>query len=93
MLRIILAVVLCCAVLRAATVADAAQAADNELAACLDASTIILAGGDVGDKEIASAQSACARLKQTTQDEKVLIRINAAASTLASEAKRRQSKH
>ncbi len=92
MLRITLALVLCCAVLRAAIAADAAQAAENELAACLDASTIILAGGDVSDKEIASAQSACARLKQTTQDEKVLVRINAAAANLADEAKRRQSK-
>ncbi len=91
MLRIVLALVLCCAVLRAT--ADATQAAENELAACLDASTIILAGGDVSDKQIASAQSACARLKQTTQDEKVLVRINAAAANLADEAKRRQSKH
>ena len=93
MLRIVLALILCCAVLRATTAADAAQAAENELAACLDASTIILAGGDVSDKEIASAQSACARLKQTTQDEKLLIRIKAAAENLADEAKRRQSKH
>ena len=92
MLRIILALALCCAVLRAAT-ADTAQAGENQLAACLDASTIILAGGDVSDKEIASAQSACARLKQTTQDEKLLVRINAAAANLADEAKRRQSKH
>ena len=82
MLRFGLALFLCCTALQA-------QAAGDELAACLDPSTTILAGGDVSDKELAAAQSACARLKQTTQDEKLLKRIDAAASTLASEAQRR----
>ena len=89
MLRFSLALFLGCAALHAAA---SAQAAGNELAACLDPSTTILAGGDVSDKELAAAQSACARMKQSTQDEKLLMRINAAASTLAAEAKRR-SKH
>ena len=64
-----------------------AEAAD--LAACLDPATVIGAGGDVSDKELAAAQGACAQLKQSTQDGKVLMRINAAAATLAAEAKRR----
>ena len=90
MLRFSLALVLGCAALHAVATADAsAQAAGNELAACLDPSTTLLAGGDVSDKQLATAQSACARMKQTTQDEKLLMRINAAASTLATEAKRR----
>ena len=82
MLRFGLALFLCCTALEA-------QAAGTELFACLDPSTTLLAGGDVSDKELAAGQSACAHVKQTTQDEKVLMRINAAASTLASEAQRR----
>jgi len=82
MLRFGLALFLCCATLQA-------QAAGNDLEACLDPSTTLLAGGDVSDKELAAGQSACAHLKQTTQDEKLLLRINAAATTLASEAQHR----
>ena len=82
MLRFGLALFLCCTALEA-------QAAGNELSTCLDPSTTLLAGGDVSDKELAAGQSACEHVKQTTQDEKVLMRINASASTLASEAQRR----
>jgi hypothetical protein len=89
MLRFVLALFLCSACHAVATGASSAQAAANELATCLDPSTTIGAGGDVSDKEIASAQTACAKLQKTTQDEKLLKRINAAAATLASEAKRR----
>lgn len=89
--RLILALALCCVALPAA--APNAKAAANELSACLDASTTIEAGGDVSDKELAAAQNACAQLKQTTQDQKTLARINAAAANLAAEAKRRQAKH
>ena len=90
--RFILALALCCVALQV-TAAGRVEAAANELSACLDASTTLLAGGDVSDKELSAAQSACARLKQTTQDEKTLTRINAAAENLAAEAKRRQAKH
>jgi hypothetical protein len=89
--RFILALALCCVALQAMC-AGRAEAAANELSACLDPSTTLLAGGDVSNKELSAAQSACARLKQTTQDEKLLARINFAAETLASEAKRRQAK-
>jgi len=82
MLRFGLALFLCCAALQA-------QAAGSDLGACLDPSTTLLAGGDVSDKELAAGQSACAHLKQTTQDDKLLLRINAASSTLATEAQRR----
>jgi hypothetical protein len=82
MLRFGLALFLCCAALHA-------EAAGNDLAGCLDPSTILLAGGDVSDNELAAAQGACAHLKQTTQDDKLLLRINAAAATLASEAQHR----
>jgi len=93
MLRFSLALFLGCAALYAVGTADAnAQAAANELSACLDASTAIEAGGDVGAKELTAAQNACAHLKQTTQDHKTLARINAAAANLAAEAQRR-SKH
>jgi hypothetical protein len=86
MLRLIFALLLACAALH---LADAARAAAPDLAPCLDPATVIGAGGEVSDKDLAAAQSACARLQQSTQDEKLLIRLQAAASTLASEAKRR----
>ncbi|MGZ8400403.1 MAG: hypothetical protein ACXWVI_03750 [Methyloceanibacter sp.] len=88
MLRFGLALFLCLTSLGLVTwPAVNAQAAD--LAACLDPATVIGAGGDVSDQELAAAQGACAQLKQTTQDQKVLMRVNAAAATLAAEAKRR----
>jgi len=82
---------LCAAALVAA--GASAQAAGNELSSCLDPSTAIEAGGDVSDKELAAAQNACAHLRQSTQDPKILGRINAAAANLAAEAQRRKSKH
>jgi hypothetical protein len=88
MLRLGLALLLCAASLGLAPwCAGPANAA--ELGACLDPATVLGAGGDVSDKELASAQAACAQLKQTTQDHKLLMRINAAQATLAAEAKRR----
>jgi hypothetical protein len=89
--RFILGLALCCVALMAA--GASAKAAGNELSSCLDPSTAIEAGGNVSDKELAAAQSACAHLKQSTQDPKILGRINAAAANLAAEAQRRQSKH
>jgi hypothetical protein len=88
MLRLGLALLLCSASLGLPLwCAGPANAA--ELGACLDPATVLGAGGDVSDKELASAQAACAQLKQTTQDHKLLMRINAAQATLAAEAKRR----
>jgi hypothetical protein len=92
MSRFSLALALCCTVFCAAVAVRGARAADP-LAACLDPSTKIEAGGDVSDKELAAAEAACAHLKQTTQDDKTLKRIDAAAANLATEAKRRQAKH
>jgi hypothetical protein len=68
-----------------------AMAAANDLSVCLDASTILQAGGDVGDKELTAAQNACAHLRQTSQDSKTLARVNAAAETIADEVQRRQA--
>ena len=89
MRRFILGLALCCAALQGAMVAGAS--AGDELSRCLDASTTLNAGGDVGDKELAAAQSACAHLKQSSQDSKTLARVNAAAATIADEVKRRQA--
>ncbi len=87
--RSVLALILCCLTLQGA----AAAAGGDELSRCLDPSTTLNAGGDVSDKELTAAQSACAQLMQSTKDSKILARVNAAAETLASEAKHRQSKH
>lgn len=90
--RSILGLALCCAALYAVATADpSAHAAGNELSTCLDPSTTIAAGGDVSNKELETAQNACAHLKQSIQDPKVLTRVNAAAANLAAEAQRRQA--
>jgi len=92
MLRLILVLFLCCVALHALTPISA-QAAGDALSLCLDTSTTIEAGGDVSNKELAAAQSACAHLQQSTQDHKTLTRVNAAAANLTAEAQRRQGKH
>ena len=86
--RSVLALILCCLALRGAA---AAAAGGDELSRCLDPATTLNAGGDVSDKELTSAQNACVQLKQSTKDSKTLARVNAAAETLATEAKRRQA--
>jgi hypothetical protein len=90
--RIVLALVLCCAAMHgAAAAAGTAKAANEGLASCLDPSTTLLAGGDVGDKELMAAQNACARLKQSSSDSHTIARINAAAANIADELRRRQT--
>ena len=84
MLRFGLALVLCCTALEA-------QAARPELSACLDPSTTLLAGGDVGDIKLMAAQNACARLKQSSSDRHTIARIDAAAANIADELRRRQT--
>jgi hypothetical protein len=93
--RIMLALILCCvAVHGAAAAGGTAKAAAGELSSCLDPSTTLLAGGDVGDKELMAAQNACARLKQSSSDRHTIARIDAAAANIADELRRRQaSKH
>ena len=93
--RMVLALILCCvAVHGAAAAGGTAKAAGEELSSCLDPSTALLAGADVGDKELVAAQSACARLKQSSSDRHTIARIDAAAANIADELKRRQaSKH
>ena len=74
-----------------AAAAGTAKAANEGLASCLDPSTTLLAGGDVGDKELMAAQNACARLKQSSSDSHTIARINAAAANIAAELRRRQT--
>jgi hypothetical protein len=92
MLRIMLALILGCVTVHCAVVAGGtAKAAGGELSSCLDPSTALLAGGDVGDKELAAAQTACARLKQSSSDRHTIARIDAAAANIADELRRRQA--
>ena len=70
----------------------AAAAGGGELSSCLDPSTALLAGADIGDKELVAAQNACARLKQSSSDRHTIARIDAAAANIADELKRRQAK-
>jgi len=83
--RITLALILCCVAVHGAA------AAAGELSSCLDPSTALLAGGDVGDKELVAAQDACARLKQSSSDRHTIARIDAAAANIADELRRRQA--
>jgi hypothetical protein len=69
--------------------ATSTLAQNGELARCLDAWTIIGAGGDVSDQELKAAQSACAQLKQSSTDKQTLARVNAAAENIDEEVKRR----
>jgi hypothetical protein len=73
----------------AGTFATSALAANSELARCLDAWTIIGAGGDISDQALKEAQSACAELKQSSTDKDTLARVNAAAENIDEEVKRR----
>jgi hypothetical protein len=63
----------------------------EDLSSCLDPSTKLLAGGDVDDKQLMAAQSACARLKQSSTDSRTIARLDAAAANIASELQRRQA--
>lgn len=82
--RLGLALVLCCCLGPANVLAAA-----NELMRCLDASTILGAGGDVSDQELKAAQGACARLKQSPRDKDTLARVKAAAENIDEEVARR----
>ncbi len=87
--RSVLALILCCLALQAAAAA-AAPPATSCLAAWIHPPRYN-AGGDVSDKELTAAQSACAQLKQSTADSKILARVNTAAERIANEAKQRQN--
>ncbi len=90
--RFALALVLCASVPHGvAAIGASALAQNSELSRCLDPATILGAGGDVSDKELAAAQSACAQLKQSSTDRETLARINGAAGTIAKEMQRRQA--
>jgi hypothetical protein len=70
-------------------VADGGLASANDLPVCLDVYTKLEAGGDATDKELATAQQACARLLQTTQTSDAKRKTDAAAATIAEEQQRR----
>jgi hypothetical protein len=73
----------------AGILATSALAANSQLTRCLDAWTIIGAGGDISDQALKAAQSACAELKQSSTDKDTLARVNAAAENIDEEVKRR----
>lgn len=88
--RLGLALILFACVSHGATIFGAsALAAANELSRCLDASTILGAGGDVSDQELKAAQAACMRLKQSPPDRDTLARVKAAAENINEEVARR----
>ena len=70
-------------------VAGGGHASANDLPVCLDVYTKLEAGGDASDKELATAQQACARLLQTTQTSDAKRKTDAAAAAIAEEQQRR----
>ncbi len=88
--RFVLSLLLC-VLCGAAGIGASALAANSELSRCLDAATILGAGGDVSNQELKAAQSACARLKQSSPDRRTLARIDRAAETIDEEVQRRQA--
>ncbi len=78
-----------CATHSGVIIGGSALAAAGELSRCLDASTILGAGGDVSDQELKAAQAACARLKQSPPDRDTLARVKAAAENIDEEVARR----
>ncbi len=66
-----------------------ALAANSDLSHCIDPATVLSAGGDVSNQELKAAQSACARLKQSSPDRKTMLRIDHATETLDEEVRRR----
>jgi hypothetical protein len=89
MSRLVLAFVLSTCASHGLTIGASARAATSELSRCLDASTILGAGGDVSDQELKAAQNACTQLKQSSTDKETLARVKAAAENIDDEVKRR----
>jgi len=88
MTRVVFALV--CSVLCSTTIMGvSALAANAELSRCLDPATTLEAGGNVNDKELKAAQSACAQLKQSSLDYGASVKVKAAAETIDEEMKRR----
>jgi hypothetical protein len=79
----------CFALCSTAIIGANALAASAELSRCLDPSTTLEAGGNVSDKELKAAQSACAELKQTSLDYQATVKVKAATETIDEEVKRR----
>jgi hypothetical protein len=91
--RVVLAFILFACASHGAVAIDAnAGTPTSELSRCLDASTIVGAGGDVSDQELKAAQTACAQLKQSSTDKDTLARVKAAAENIDDELKRRGAK-
>jgi len=70
-------------------VAGSGHASANDLSVCLDVYTKLEAGGDVTDKELVTAQQACARLLKTTQTSDAKRKTDAASAAIAEEQQRR----
>ena len=92
MWRFVVALVLVsCLAYGAGTIGTGVLAANSALSRCLDASTILGAGGDVSDQDLTAAHGACMGLKQSPPDKNTLARVNAALDTIVREMKRRQA--
>jgi hypothetical protein len=65
-----------------------ALAAGSDLSRCLDASTVLEAGGTVPEKELSAARQACQRAQQTSLGSLDQKKVEAALATISAEQQR-----
>jgi hypothetical protein len=65
-----------------------ANAAGSDLSRCLDASTVLEAGGTVPEKDLMAARQACLRAQQSSLGSLDRTKVEAALATISDEQKR-----
>jgi len=68
-----------------------ALAAGSDLSRCLDADTVLEAGGPVPEKELTAARQACLRAQQTSLGSLDRKKVEAALATIGEELQRHAS--
>jgi hypothetical protein len=68
-----------------------AVAAGSDLSRCLDADTVLEAGGPVPEKELTAARQACLRAQQTSLGSLDRKKVEAALATISEEQQRHAS--
>jgi hypothetical protein len=68
-----------------------ALAAGSDLSRCVDADTVLEAGGPVSEKELTAARQACLRAQQTSLGSLDRKKVEAALATIGGELQRHAS--
>jgi hypothetical protein len=70
-----------------------ALAAGSDLSRCLDANTVLEAGGAVPEKELMAARQACLRAQQSSLGSLDRTKVEAALATIGEEQQRHSASH